>query len=289
MRLYQEVTNRIIAELEQGAAPWVIPWRKSKANGASLLPHNPVTGARYRGINIPILWAKQSDRGYGGNAWVTYKQAKGKGAQVRKGEKATEIVFTKKLKVKDRETEDEKQISMLRSYYVFNLEQIDGLTIEEVPELPDDKTRHHKAECFIAATGATIRHGGNEACFIPSLDLIEMPPFGAFKTPEGYYATTLHELGHYSGHTTRLDRKLDGRFGTRAYAAEELIAELTSAFLCAHLGIKGELRHTGYLAKWVELLRHDERAIFTAAAKAQQAADYLRTFSEISEEEQPLE
>ena len=122
-----------------------------------------------------------------------------------------------------------------------------SLTIEDVPELPDDKTRHHQAECFIVATGAVIHHRGNEAAFIPVLDVIEMPPFGAFKTTEGYYATTLHELGHYSGHTTRLDRNLTGRLGTRAYAAEELVAELTSAFLCAHLGIEGELRHADYL------------------------------------------
>jgi antirestriction protein ArdC len=107
-----------------------------------------------------------------------------------------------------------------------------------------------------------------------------MPPFAAFKSPEGYFATKLHELGHYSGHSTRLDRNLEGRFGTRSYAAEELIAELTSAFLCAHLGVTGELRHAGYLANWVELLKHDDRAIFTAAAKAQQAADFLRSFSE---------
>jgi antirestriction protein ArdC len=286
LKLYQEVTDRIVAELEQGAAPWLCPWRKSKANGGSILPHNPITGSRYRGINIPILWAKQSDKGYGSNRWATYKQVQGRGAQVRKGEKATEIVFTKKLKVKDRETDEERQISMLRSYYVFNLEQIDGLTIDDVPELPDEHTRLHQAECFITATGAKIRHGGNEAAFIPGLDLIEMPPFGAFKTTEGYFCTNLHELGHWSGHTTRLDRNLAGRFGTRAYAAEELIAELTSAFLCAHLGVTGELRHAGYLKTWVELLRHDNKAIFTAAAKAQQAADYLRAISTPIDEEE---
>jgi antirestriction protein ArdC len=280
MQLYQIVTDRIIAELEQGAAPWLLPWRKSKANGRSVLPHNPITGHRYRGINIPILWAKQSDRGYESNQWATFKQVTTKGAHVKKGEKSTEIVFTKKLRIKDEGTGDEKQISMLRSYRVFNLEQIDGLTIEDVAELPDDKERRHQAECFITATGAKILHSGNEAAFIPAFDLIEMPPFGAFKTPEGYYATTLHELGHYSGHATRLDRNLTGRFGTRAYAAEELVAELTSAFLCAHLGIKGELRHAGYIKNWLELLKHDNRAIFTSAAKAQQAADFLRSFSE---------
>jgi antirestriction protein ArdC len=246
----------------------------------SVLPHNPITGSRYRGINVPILWAQQSDKDYGSNAWATYKQVQAKGAQVRGGEKSTEIVFTKKLRIKDEGTGDEKKISMLRSYRVFNLEQIDGLTIEDVPELPDDKKRHRQAECFITATGAKILYSGNEAAFIPAFDLIEMPPFGAFKTTEGYYCASLHELTHWSGHTPRLDRNLTGRFGTRAYAAEELIAELGAAFLCAHLGIEGELRHAGYIKNWLELLKHDNRAIFTAAAKAQQAADFLRSFSE---------
>jgi antirestriction protein ArdC len=145
--------------------------------------------------------------------------------------------------------------------------------------------RHRAADFFIVATRADIRHGGNEAAFYPSLDYIVMPPFGAFRTTEGYYATKLHELGHWSGHSARLDRNLAGRFGTRAYAAEELVAELTSAFLCAHLGIDGELRHAGYLQHWTDLLRHDNKAIFTAAAKAQQAADFLTAFSQPIEED----
>ena len=280
MRLYQEVTDKIVAELDAGAAPWLCPWTKSKANGTGIMPSNAITGRGYRGINVCILWGERDAKGYERNQWLTYKQAQAAGAQVRKGERATEIVFTKKLNVKDRETDEEKQISMLRPYWVFNAAQVDGLPepTDTTPQTPEH--RHHHAECFIAATGAVIKHGGNEACFIPSLDYIQMPPFGAFTTVEGYYAVCLHELGHHSGHTSRLDRNLTGRFGTRAYAAEELIAELTSAFLCAHLGIEGELRHAGYIKTWAELLRHDNRAIFTAAAKAQQAADFLRGFSE---------
>jgi len=286
MRLYQEITDRMVAELEAGAAPWLKPWKSSIANGTGIMPSNAITGRGYRGINVCILWGERAARGYERNQWLTYKQAQTAGAQVRKGEKAAQIVFTKKLNVKDKETAEEKQISMLRPYWVFNAAQVDGLPdLADAPTLPTPEARHHKAECFIAATGASIRHGGNEACFIPSLDYIQMPPFGAFKTVEGYYATCLHELGHHSGHSTRLDRKLDGRFGTRSYAAEELIAELTSAFLCAHLGIEGDLRHAGYLKTWAELLRHDNRAIFTAAAKAQQAADYLRSFSETIEDD----
>ena len=287
MRLYQEVTDRIVAELETGAAPWLKPWKTSVANGTSLLPSNAVTGRQYHGINIPILWHQASERGYPTHQWLTFNQAKEKSANVRKGEKATQVVFTKKLRIKDRETEEEKQISMLRGYYVFNAAQVEGLPERETALSPllDPERRQSRTDAFIGATRADIRHGGNEACFVPSLDYIAMPPFRAFKTTEGYYATNLHELGHWSGHESRLDRNLEGRFGTRSYAAEELVAELTSAFLCAHLGITGELRHAGYLSKWIELLKHDHRAIFTAAAKAQQAADYLRGFSEEAADE----
>ena len=283
MKLYQDVTDRILVELEAGAAPWLCPWTKSKANGTGIMPSNGITGRSYHGINVLILWGARAAKGYETNTWLTFKQARQSGGSVRKGEKATQVVFTKKLRIKDQETEEEKQISMLRAYFVFNRAQVDGLPEGEiVPAVPPDtaEARHHLADRFIKATGADIRHGGNEAAFYPSLDRIVMPPFGAFKTEAAYWATICHETGHWAGHSTRLDRNLTGRFGTRAYAAEVLIAELTSAFLCALLGIEGELRHAGYLAKWAELLRHDDRAIFTAAAKAQQAADFLRGFSE---------
>jgi antirestriction protein ArdC len=284
-QLYQTVTDRIIAELEQGVVPWVQPWKTTAANGTGLLPSNAVTGRGYHGINIMILWGARHRRGYAANQWLTYKQASEKGGQVRKGEKATEVVFTKKLMVKD--GEDEKQISMLRGYHVFNVNQVDGLPEPSIAMLHDPELMDERADTFIKATKAVVRHGGSEACFIPSLDVIQMPPFGSFKIAEGYWATLLHEAGHWSGHKSRLDRNLEGRFGTRAYAAEELVAELTSAFLCAHLGITGELRHAGYIKNWIELLKHDERAIFTASAKAQQAADKLRSFSETIEEDSP--
>ena len=283
MKFYQEVTDRIVAELEAGAAPWLKPWKTSVANGTSLLPSNAVTGRQYHGINIPILWHAADQHAYPTHQWLTFKQAKEKGANVRKGEKATQVVFTKKLRVKDKDTDEEKQISMLRGYFCFNAAQVEGLPDPPVPTPTTEQEREHQADRFIQATGADIRHGGNEAAYMPALDYIVMPPFQAFRTTEGYYSVCLHELGHHSGHESRLDRNLEGRFGTRKYAAEELVAELTSAFLCAHLGVTGELRHAGYLKNWVELLKHDERAIFTAAAKAQQAADYLRSFSEAPE------
>ena len=172
---------------------------------------------------------------------------------------------------------------MLRQFYVFNVAQIDGLKEPEIQsELPE--AREANTETFIQKTAAQIKHGGNKACYIPSLDFVALPEFNQFRSPQHYYATALHELGHWSGAKHRLDRDLQGRFGTRKYAAEELVAELTAAFLCAHLGIEGELRHAEYIKSWIELLKRDDRAIFTASSKASQAADYLRSFSEAQEE-----
>lgn len=172
---------------------------------------------------------------------------------------------------------------MLKTFTVFNVAQIDGLDEPPLPPAePQIEPNPHLQQVgkFIAATGADIRYGGDRACYVPSRDLICMPPLSAFRSPEQFRATELHELAHWSGASQRLDRDLSGRFGSQSYAAEELVAELTAAFLCAHLGVTGELRHAGYIDSWVTLLRGDRRAIFTAASKASQAADYLRAFSE---------
>lgn len=225
-------------------------------------------------------WAERELKGYKTPNWMTYQQALTLGAQVRKGEKATTVVFTKQLNVKDKETEEEKKVGMLRTYAVFNEDQIDGLPTIELtqvnPELPLNET----VERFIAATHADIRLGGNKACYIPSQDFIALPHKHQFRGLEHFYATALHELSHFTGHETRLNRDLKNRFGTKAYAAEELVAELSAAFLCAHLGITGELRHAEYIANWITLLKEDQRAIFTAASLASKASDYLRQFSE---------
>src|ERR1700720_963299 len=165
---------------------------------------------------------------------------------------------------------------------LFNVAQIDGPPEHKLsPELVDKSEGN--VNQFIEATGADIRIGGDVAAFIPSQDFIKMPPASAFNSMESYYATTFHELGHWSGAEKRLDRNLTTRFGTEAYAAEELVAELTSAFLCAELGIQGELGHAGYLANWLTLLRSDAKAIFTASSKASQGAHYLRSFSQVAD------
>lgn len=278
MRIYENVTRAIIEEMERGAVPWVRPWKTDRHNLGSVMPGDTITGRSYSGINIPILWASAGSNNYPSHAWLTFKQAQDHGAQVRKGERGTHVVFTKPIVFKGENDEIEKR-SMLREYTVFNVAQVDGLVFAQ-RSLPPEPERIAAADAFIAATKADIRHGGDRACFIPALDLINLPPASSFKSTEPYYSTAFHELGHWSGHKPRLDRDLSGRFGTRAYAAEELVAEFTAAFLCAHLWITGDLRHAGYLAAWLDLLRHDARAIFTAASKASQAADYLRSFSE---------
>jgi antirestriction protein ArdC len=269
--LYESITRSIIDDLEKGVPAWVQPWRTKRRTALGLLPANLTTGRTYSGINIPILWHAAKSAGYPDPAWMTYRQAIALNANVRKGEKGTHIVFTRKLTVK-KEEDEERQISMLRSYTVFNVAQIDGLpptivTPEDTPPLLDDN-----AQRFIEATRADIRHGGSRACFVPSLDIIQLPQHADFSTIESYFGTALH----WSGHETRLNRDLKNRFGSQAYAAEELIAELISAFLCAHLRVNGELRHASYIDNWLKLLKEDNRAIFTAASKASQASDFLR-------------
>lgn len=279
--LYETVTNRIIKDLEAGVAPWTKPWKNGKTNG--ILPHNGATHRAYNGINVMLLWAERELKGYTTSNWMTYRQALQLGAQVRGGEKSTTVVFTKQLLFKDKETEEEKKVGMLRTYAVFNEDQIDGLTKAEPKILPPER-RIEKVEAFLAEAKADVRIGGNKACYVASQDFIALPHKHQFRSLEHFYATSLHEHAHWCGAKSRLDRDLSGRFGTKSYAAEELVAELTAAFLCAHLDIQGELKHAEYVANWITLLKEDNRVIFTAASKASQAADYLRAFSEQLEE-----
>ena len=218
--------------------------------------------------------------GYPTHLWLTYQQAKSRGATIRKGEKGTHIVFTKKLLVADAKTNEQRKVQMLKTFCVFNVAQIDGLPPRAEPEQVAECIRHEAAERFIAATSADIRGGGDRACYVPALDRVLMPFQGFFINQEAFYSVTLHELGHWTGAKHRLDRDLSGVFITKKYAFEELVAELTSAFLCAHLGLQAELRHAGYIEHYLDVLKDDGRAFFKAAAKAQQTADFLRMFSE---------
>jgi antirestriction protein ArdC len=277
--LYAEVSARICAELERGAAPWVKPW--SATPGANT-PCNAVTNRPYSGCNVVLLWMAQ-DAGYRTPRYLTFKQALELGGNVRKGERGTKVVFVKQLQVPDEGREDEQAkriVPMLREYAVFNVEQCDGLP-DRVMNAPQIRARNPDVrdplvDAFLACSGATIREGAGEAYYRSGDDFICMPRFEAFKSAAHFYGVTFHELGHWTGHRSRLDRDLRARFGERAYAAEELVAELCAAFLCAEFSVDGDLRHAGYIASWIGLLKADTRAFFTACSKAQAAADYLR-------------
>jgi antirestriction protein ArdC len=278
--LYADVTATIIEALEAGTKPWARPWNQVGAGGMQLRAN----GKEYRGINQLILTLKAGARGYASPRWLTFKQAIEAGGAVRKGEKSTEIVFYKTLTVEDRDApagEDRtKSIPMLRSYRVFNADQCDGLPARFTPPpiaIASSNERDEAAEAALRSSGATIREGGAQAFYAPGPDFVQMPPFEAFKTTGGFLATLAHELAHWTGHKTRLDRSAWGAFGSKDYAREELVAEIGSAFVMARLGVAGEHmdNHAAYLASWLKCLREDSRAIFKAAAQAQLAADYV--------------
>jgi antirestriction protein ArdC len=282
--VYTRVTDRIIADLEKGVRTWLKPWKAEHAAGRISRPlrHN---GTPYQGMNILLLWGEAMDKGYTAPIWMTYKQAQELGAQVRKGETAALVVYANKLtrtETGESGEEIEKQIPFMKGYSVFNVEQVDGLPAhyyaQPVNPLPL-ADRLDYAEKFLANTGAQIRHGGNRAYYSPAQDAVQMPPFEAFNDKESYYATILHELTHWTSHKSRLDRSFNAkRFGDNGYAREELVAELGAAFLSADLGITPEVRedHAAYLAHWLKALKEDSRAIFSAAAHAQRAADFLQ-------------
>jgi antirestriction protein ArdC len=277
--LYAEVSARIVAELESGAAPWIKPW--SASPGANT-PCNAATNRPYSGCNVVLLWMAQA-AGYPTPRFLTFKQAFEVGGHVRKGERGTKVYFVKQLQVRDASADDDtatRLVPMLREYTVFNVDQCENLPARVV-SLGDMKPRNRDErdatiDEFLAGTGASIREGFGEAYYRPGDDLVSLPRFEAFKNAAHFYSTAFHELGHWTGHKSRLARDLRHRFGDKAYAVEELVAELCSAFLCAEFSIDGDLRHAGYIRNWIGLLKADSRAFFTACSKAQAAADFLR-------------
>lgn len=286
--IYQTVTDRIVAAIEAGAGEWRMPWHGEPGASAAVLPVNAVTKKPYRGVNVLNLWIAAQAAGYPAGIWATYKQWQDLGAQVRKGERATLIVFWKVFEndadEDDADHEDggeetghERRRFMARGYHVFNCAQVDGYEAPALPASPEEPERIETAEAFFAGLGADIRHGGNRAFYAPGPDFVQMPPFPAFREPAAYYATLAHEATHWTGHARRCNRDLKGRFGSDSYAAEELVAELGAAFLCATLGLASEPRpdHAAYIASWLKVLKQDKRAIFTAAGKAQEAADWM--------------
>lgn len=269
MSLYEEITNRILSQLEAGTAPWVKPW-------AMPLPYNAATQHRYSGVNVLLLW----DAPFARPAWITFKQAATLGGRVIAGSHATRVVYVSKVTKAD--GGEEEVIAFLRQYHVFNVEQVEGLP--ENLYAPPVSLGTGNVNEFFAAVPADVRHGSPHAYYTPVNDYIRLPHPEHFTKREKYYATRLHETVHWTGHASRLDRLSNARFGDSAYAFEELVAELGSAFLSSSLGLTPELHHAEYLASWVTLLKDHRKAIVSAAARASAAADYLWAFSATHEE-----
>jgi len=271
--IYQEITDQIIAEIEKGAMPWVKPWKAD-----STCEKNIASKKEYNGINRLILAMMTHFKGYQSPFYGSFKQWQDLGGTVRKGEKGTKIVFYKPVSVEKTNDQGESEnfaYSCLKTYYVFNADQVDGIEIAKPEVSPRVYNPAPALDDRILKTGANIKHGGSSAFFSPMGDFIGMPNRDTFNDDSSYYATVLHELTHWSGAKHRLDRDLSGKFGNSKYAFEELVAELGAAFLCQDYQIQGELRHAGYIQNWLTCLRENNQAIFKAAALAQKAADYI--------------
>lgn len=279
--VYERVTDSVLKMLEAGPQGMAPRWNKT--GGGRPLRFN---GTPYQGINTILLWAAALRAGYASNTWMTYRQAAEQGGQVRKGEHGSLVVYAGKI-VKSEENdageESERSIPFLKGYTVFNADQIDGLP--SASKVAQPVAPIEAAEAFIERCGAAFHHGGDRAFYSIIHDRIHLPPVDQFIDAEGYTATKIHELTHWTGHCTRLARDFGQRFGDAAYAVEELIAELCSAFLCADLAVSAEPRadHGSYLASWVAVLKNDKRVIFAAASAAEKAADYLHAFQDVAE------
>ena len=284
--LYDDITDKIIAELEAGRAPWVQPWGSTAAKAPLAMPRNAATGRHYSGINVLILWGAVIQHGFPGQSWLTFRQALSLGGNVRKGEHGTTVVYADRFTPEDekrraRETgEDAAAIPFLKRFTVFNAAQCDGLPedVAIVAPPPRPGLIEPQVEALIRATGIDFRIGGDRAFYAPAPDYCQVPPPQAYFEPINWHRTALHELGHATGHPSRLGRDMSGGFGTKKYAVEELVAEMNAAFCCASLGIVPTVRHADYIGSWLEVLREDNRAIVRSASQASKAADWLLGF-----------
>jgi antirestriction protein ArdC len=289
--IYETITAKILAAIEANPGDPIMPWQRGGAR--PVLPTNAVTGQDYRGVNILSLWVTALERGYGSGEWATLRQWNEKGACVRKGEKASPIVFYKEFDVTPEDGggdgdngndmgNDTGRRRVARGYWVFAAEQVEGYApATALP--PNPIARIAAAQAYVAGAGARVIVGGAQACYRPSTDTIHMPDEARFFDTDGrtraeaFHAVEFHELVHWAGARPRLDRQLGKRFGDDRYAAEEIIAETGSAFLCARVGIAPEPHpdHARYIHHWLSVMKGDSRAIFAAAAKAQEAVSYL--------------
>ena len=282
---YEEITNQVVQAMKDHGTNWPCPWQQNVKNG---LPSNVVTGNHYRGINIWLLCFKNMPS----PIWGTFKQWKELGGNVIKGQKGTRIYFNKPMQYTDKVTGDDKQFWMMKSYTVFNYSQVENCELPEkinpnIVELTDDITTHEPFEGFVSDTKAKIINGNGRAYFSPSDDVIGMPSretFTGTKTStstEAYYSTLAHELVHWTGHTTRLDRLKTGGMRSKEYAFEELVAELGAVFLNISYGIKTQptADNAQYLNNWIERLQNDHKYITTAMSQASKAIDHLNSYA----------
>jgi antirestriction protein ArdC len=282
--VYEKITGRIVETLEKGVRPWFQPWSAEHAAGRITRPLRS-NGIPYQGINVIMLWSEAVSKGYGAPVWMTFRQAMELGAHVRKGEQGSLVVYassvTRRETDEDSGEESEREIPFLKSYTVFNVEQIEGIPEHyygKAEPVVDAPPRIAQAETFFTATGADIRYGGGRAYYSISSDHVQMPLFESFRDAESYYAVLAHEMTHWTRHPSRLNRDLGRkRWGDEGYAMEELVAEMGSAFVAAELGLTPDVRddHAAYIASWLKVLKNDKRAVVTAASHAQRAADFL--------------
>ncbi|MBB1092115.1 DUF1738 domain-containing protein [Rhodopseudomonas palustris] len=284
--LYSEITDKIIAELEAGRVPWAQPWGTA-ANASLAMPRNAATQRRYSGINVLILWGAVIEGGFAGQSWLTFRQALSLGGHVRKGERGTTVVYADRFTPEDErrraaETGEEAgAITFLKRFTVFNSDQCEGLPEDIVAAVvpPPPGQIEPQAEALISAIGADFRIGGPRAYYNTAGDFVQVPPPAAYFEPINWHRTAFHELGHWTGHASRLNREHSGSRGSKLYAREELVAEIAGAFVCASLGIVPTVRHADYIGSWLEVLREDNRAVARAASAASKAADFLLAFA----------
>lgn len=290
--VYQAVTDRILEMLEKGTVPWRHPIRRGPGD---LWPKNLQSGKPYRGVNVFLLAMTAWAEGYASSFWMTYRQASARGGNVKKGEKASMVVFWKQYETKDKETGLPKTVPVLRYYNVFNAEQCAGIKPPDAPPEPEEPFEPiAAAEKLIAGyeDGPTIEHGGNQAFYLPSSDQVRLPEPDRFLSREFYYATAFHELAHSTGHSKRLKRGLGEKlapFGSADYSKEELVAEMGAAFLCAVAGISPPTieQSAAYIAGWRKKLKDDKRLVVAAAGAGQRAADWIRGGPQSPSPDQP--
>jgi antirestriction protein ArdC len=275
--LHQEITDRIVARLRDGVCPWRQPW---SGKGYGVMPRNAATDRAYSGVNVLLLWSRAQESGYVDPRWLTFNQARDVGGNVRKGENGETVIFVSKV-IKEDKDGARRAIPFLKAYTVFNVSQCDNLPAKIVAphaaaHVVNLNTRDEIADAFIASTGAAIRHGEARAYYRPIGDYINLPPFETFEGTHRYYGVTFHELGHWTGAEKRLDRTFGKKFGDQSYSAEELVAELTSAFLCGEFGFDNDGADAAYIAHWVSFLNDHSGAIITAAAAASRAVEFMR-------------